>query len=176
ENRIHLARDRYGIKPLYYYFKGNTLLFGSEIKSILQYPEVKVNVSIPALNEYFSFQNIFSDLTLFEGIKLLPAGHFLTLRLGDTNSFKEEQYWDFDFKDDKTPGSEEEYLEELNRLFQRAVNRQLVSDVEIGSYLSGGMDSGAITAIAGKSFKNIKTFTCGFDLSSASGLELSFDE
>ncbi|MCP4146540.1 MAG: asparagine synthetase B, partial [bacterium] len=78
ENRIHLARDRYGIKPLYYYFKGTTLFFGSEIKTILQCPEVKVEVSIPALNEYFSFQNIFSDLTLFEGVKLLPAGHFLT--------------------------------------------------------------------------------------------------
>ena len=64
----------------------------------------------------------------------------------------------------------------MDRLFQQAVNRQLVSDGELGSYLSGGMDSGAITAIAAKSFPYLKTFTCGFDLSSASGIELSFDE
>ena len=69
-----------------------------------------------------------------------------------------------------------EYQEELDRLFQQAVNRQLVADVELGSYLSGGMDSGSITAIAAKSFSYLKTFTCGFDLSSASGIELTFDE
>jgi asparagine synthetase B (glutamine-hydrolysing) len=67
-------------------------------------------------------------------------------------------------------------VEELDRLFRQAVGRQLISDVEIGSYLSGGMDSGSIAAIAGQSLPNLKTFTCGFDLSSASGLELSFDE
>ncbi|MGE5343214.1 MAG: asparagine synthase (glutamine-hydrolyzing) [Candidatus Omnitrophota bacterium] len=176
ENRITLARDRYGIKPLYYTLKGNTFLFGSEIKSILQYPDISVNVSIPALNEYFSFQNIFSDLTLFEGIKLLPSGNYITLHLGDVNSFKQTQYWDFDFKDEDRYGDETEYIEELDRLFQQGVNRQLISDVEVGAYLSGGMDSGAITSIASQSFKNLKSFTCGFDLSSASGLELSFDE
>ena len=67
-------------------------------------------------------------------------------------------------------------MEELNRLFKQAVNRQLISDVELGAYLSGGMDSGSITAVAAQSFPNLKSFTCGFDLSSASGIELSFDE
>ena len=172
---LFLARDRYGIKPLYYYFKNNTLIFGSEIKSILQHPEVSVNVSIPALNEYFSFQNIFSDLTLFEGIHLLPAANTLSIRLGDSNSIRKEKYWDYHFQDEPS-FSEEEYIEELKRLFEQAVNRQLVSDVEIGAYLSGGMDSGSITCLASKNFSNIKTFTTGFDLSSASGLELNFDE
>ncbi len=174
-NRLFLARDRYGVKPLYYYFKNGTFLFGSEIKSILQHPEVSVQVSIPALNEYFSFQNIFSDLTLFEGIRLLPAASTLTLKLGDVNSLRRKRYWDYHFEDDNTL-EEREYLEELVRLFEQAVNRQLVSDVEIGSYLSGGMDSGSVTCIAAKNFKHIKTFTCGFDLSSASGMELGFDE
>ncbi len=176
ENCITLARDRYGLKPLYYRLKNKTLLFGSEIKSLLQHPDVSVDVCIPALNEYFSFQNIFSDLTLFEGIKLIPAGHYLSLQLGDVNTLKQVQYWDFEFKDTEQYGSVEEYTEELDRLFQLAVNRQLVSDVEIGAYLSGGMDSGAITSIAAHTFPNLKSFTCGFDLSSASGLELAFDE
>jgi asparagine synthase (glutamine-hydrolysing) len=175
DHKLLLARDRYGIKPLYYYFQDGVFLFGSEIKSILQHPNVSVKVSIPALNEYFSFQNIFSDLTLFEDIRLLPAAHTLSLKLGDTNSLCQEPYWDYHFREEDSL-SEQEYVEELTRLFEQAVNRQLISDVEVGSYLSGGMDSGSVTCIAAKNFKNLKTFTCGFDLSSASGLELGFDE
>ncbi len=175
ENRLFLARDRYGIKPLYYYYKNGFFIFGSEIKSILEHPDVSVEVSIPALNEYFSFQNIFSDLTLFKDIRLLPPANTISIKLGNVNSFKQNQYWDYDFHDEHRL-EEEEYLKELKRLFEQAVNRQLISDVEIGSYLSGGIDSGSITCIATRTFKNLKTFTCGFDLSSASGLELGFDE
>jgi len=175
-NRLFIARDRYGIKPLYYRYEGGTFLFASEIKSILQHPDVRVKVCIPALNEYFSFQNVFTDLTLFEGIRLLPPAHTLTLDLGDSASLRIRPYWDFDFNEPETCRDEREYLEELDRLFQEAVNTQLVSDVEVGSYLSGGMDSGSITAVAAQSFCNLKTFTAGFDLSSASGLELGFDE
>jgi asparagine synthase (glutamine-hydrolysing) len=174
-NRLFLARDRYGIKPLYYYHKNGTFLFGSEIKSILQHPEVSVGVSIEALNEYFSFQNIFSDLTLFEGVTLLPAAHTLMVTLGSGGSVQRCRYWDYDFRDEERL-SADEYVEELDRLFEQAVNRQLLSDVEVGSYLSGGMDSGAVTSVASQTFANLKTFTCGFDLSSASGMELSFDE
>ena len=175
ENKLFIARDRYGIKPLYYYYRNNTFIFGSEIKAILKHPDVSVNVSIKALNEYFSFQNVFSDLTMFKDIKILPPATTLDLRLGNPESFKLTTYWDYDFKD--TNGlSENEYIEELSRLFEQSVNRQLIADVEIGSYLSGGMDSGSVTAIAAKNFATLKTFTCGFDLSSASGLELGFDE
>lgn len=85
-------------------------------------------------------------------------------------------YWDYDFRQPDQSASEEEYLEELDRLFQQAVSRQLVSDVPVGAYLSGGMDSGAITAIAAKQLPWMASFTCGFDLHSASGLELAFDE
>lgn len=86
------------------------------------------------------------------------------------------RYWDFDFREPEQQASEEEYIEELDRLFRQAVNRQLVSDVDVGSYLSGGMDSGSITSVAATQLPYIKTFTCGFDLHSASGLELGFDE
>src|SRR5207237_9194161 len=120
-------------------------------------------------------QNIFTDRTLFDGVKLLPAAHTLSISLGDPDSVEIKRYWDFDFCESDA-GGEEEYLEELHRLFDQAVNRQLVSDVEIGSYLSGGMDSGAVTCIAGRNFPNLKTFTGGFDLSAASGLEAGFDE
>ncbi|WLT31798.1 asparagine synthase (glutamine-hydrolyzing) [Geothrix sp. PMB-07] len=175
-NRLFLARDRYGIKPLYYWFQDGTLVFASEIKAILRHPDVGVRVCVPALNEYFSFQNVFSDLTLFEGIRLLPAAHTMTLDLDSTTPPRVERYWDFAFEEDAGLKDEREYLEELERLFEQAVNRQLVSDVEVGAYLSGGMDSGSITCIAARNFPNLKSFTGGFDLSSASGLELGFDE
>jgi asparagine synthase (glutamine-hydrolysing) len=174
-NTLLLFRDRYGIKPLYYYKKDGIFLFSSEIKSFLKHPDFSVNVCIPAMSEYFSFQNIFSNLTLFEDVKLLQPANILSVELNKPDSLKCERYWDFDFKDSDDL-TEIEYVNELKRLFEQAVNRQLISDVEIGSYLSGGLDSGSITCIASKTFKNLKTFTCGFDLSSASGLELSFDE
>jgi len=129
-----------------------------------------------ALLEYFTFQNVFTDRTLFAGIKLLPAGHTATLRLNASEGFHTTQYWDFDFREPFKVRDRREYEEELDRLFAQAVRRQLVSDVPVGSYLSGGMDSGAITAVAAKHIPYLATFTCGFDLSSASGLELGFDE
>lgn len=175
KSAIFIARDRYGIKPLYYFFKNGKLIFASEIKALLQHPEISVKVNIKALNEYFSFQNIFSDLTLFKDIMLLPPAGTISLGIKNNKSLKINQYWDFCFRNDHSL-NEQDYTEELERLFTQAVNRQLISDVEIGSYLSGGMDSGSITSIAAKNFKNLKTFTCGFDLSSANGLELGFDE
>ena len=177
DRTLLLARDRYGIKPLYTSLQNNTFAFGSEQKAILAMPEFKRQVDKPALLEYFTFQNIFTDRTLLEDIKLLPAGYYATLDLKiEKPTLRRTQYWDYNFQEPTQHASREEYQEELDRLFQQAVSRQLVSDVEIGSYLSGGMDSGSITAIAAKSFPYLKTFTCGFDLSSASGIELSFDE
>jgi len=165
KNSLVLARDRYGIKPLYYWDDGGRLVFGSEIKSILQHPDYRVDVSHQALNEYFTFQNIFSDRTLFEGIRMIPSGTFMEYHLKEGRS-NFEKYWDFHFEDTELFATEEEYIEELNHLFRRAVNPHLISDVEIGSYLSGGTDSGAITSIASKAFPGLKTFTAGFDLSS----------
>lgn len=178
EKTLFLARDRYGIKPLYYSQQGNTFAFGSEQKAILARPEFKRKLNKPALLEYFTFQNIFTDQTLLEDIHLLPAGHHATLNLNNLKpkTLKLNTYYDYRFREPDHPADKREYLEELDRLFRQAVNRQLVSDVELGSYLSGGMDSGSITAIAAQSFPYLKTFTCGFDLSSASGIELSFDE
>jgi asparagine synthase (glutamine-hydrolysing) len=174
--RMFLARDRYGIKPLYWYHKHGVFIFASEIKAILEHPGVTRSVCYQALNEYFTFQNIFSDLTLFEGVRLLPAGCTMTFQLAGQAEIKIARYWDYPFASAPLPLSEKESAEQLYHLFVQAVTRQLVSDVPVGSYLSGGMDSGSIAAISGRHLSRLTTFTGGFDLSSASGLELAFDE
>ena len=173
--RVFLARDRYGIKPLYMVEIGSTLLFGSEIKTFLQHPSFKARLSLPHLLEYFTFQNIFSDGTLFDGVRLLPAGCTLAVGLDDGRKH-ERRYWDFDFHERPSQATTEDYAEELDRLFRTAVERQLVSDVPVGAYLSGGMDSGSITAVAAQSLPYLATFTGGFDMTTATGLEAGFDE
>lgn len=174
---LFLARDRYGIKPFYYSFIGNTFLFASEQKAIICHSDFQRSIDLEGLLEYFTFQNIFTDKTLFNGIRIFPAGCWARLPLGaDTNRLRPIRYWDFHFRSPERPISDEEYYEEFDRLFRQAVNRQLVSDVDVGAYLSGGIDSGSITAIAARQIPYIKTFTCGFDLHSASGLEMGFDE
>jgi asparagine synthase (glutamine-hydrolysing) len=174
---LFLARDRYGIKPLYYSVQGQTLLFGSEQKALLAHPSQDRQIDLEALVEYFTFQNIFTDRTLLQGISLFPPGCWARVPLGGNGrSVRPVRYWDYHFEEPERPLRDEEYAEELDRLFRQAVNRQLVSDVDVGAYLSGGMDSGSITAIAATQLPYMKTFTCGFDLSSASGLELAYDE
>lgn len=173
--RLLLARDRFGTHPLYYRADDKRLIFGSEVKAILSCLDERVQVELHALNEYLTFQNVLSDLTLFRGVRLLPPGCLLLLDLG-TRKVTQERYWDFRFPTHPLTVGKEEAAEELFRLFEQAVTRQLMSDVPIGCYLSGGMDSGSITAIARRNLGRLTTFTGGFDLSSASGLELGFDE
>jgi asparagine synthase (glutamine-hydrolysing) len=177
--RLTLARDRFGVKPLYYARCGNTILFGSEIKAILQHPAYRSALDPEALVEYLSFQNFFTDRTLFKDVRLLPPGTYAEIQVGEPDgprAFVANRYWDYCFEEPQNPKPEKEYLAELSHLFKQAVTRQLVSDVPIGSYLSGGMDSGSITAVAAPQLPFMRTFTCGFDLSSASGIEMSYDE
>jgi asparagine synthase (glutamine-hydrolysing) len=177
DRSLLLARDRYGVKPLYVARQGDNLWFASEQKAMLADPKFERRLDRSALLEYFTFQNLFTDRTLLDGVSLLPAGHFARLDLGKAEpSLEYTRYWDYHFREPARRADPAEYREELDRLFRQAVTRQLVSDVELGSYLSGGMDSGSITAIAAMQFPSLKTFTCGFDLSSASGIELAFDE
>lgn len=171
---VTLVRDRYGIKPLYYAQAGKTLLFGSEVKAMLAHPAFAAEMDPEALLEYMTFQNFFTDRTLFRGARLLPAGTMLTV--GADGGHVASRYWDYAFAEPSRPASTEEYVEELDRLFRQAVSRQLISDVEVGAYLSGGLDSGSITAIAARQIPYLRTFTVGFDLHSASGLELGMDE
>ena len=174
---LFIARDRYGIKPLYYSFFGNAFIFASEQKAILEHPAAKREIDLEGLLEYFTFQNFFSDRNLLKGIHTFPAGHWAEISSsGNTGKLNTIQYWYYNFSEPENPSDEREYIEELDRLFVQAVKRQLVSDVDLGAYLSGGIDSGAITAVAAKQLAYMKSFTCGFDLNSASGLEMAFDE
>lgn len=171
-----LARDRYGIKPLYWAKLGAAFAFGSEAKAILAHPACPARADAEACLEYITFQNIFTNRTLMSGISLLPAGTWLRLRVGEAEPPPPVRWWDWDFQEPSGPVDERELTEELDRLLRQAVTRQLVSDVDIGAYLSGGLDSGTITALASRQMPRLRTFTCGFDLSSASGMELAFDE
>jgi asparagine synthase (glutamine-hydrolysing) len=170
-----LARDRYGIKPLYLTEAGDALLYASEVKAFRSHPDFRAALDREALLEYFTFQNIFTDRTLFAGVRTLPAGTLLRVSARASTLGAPERYWDFDFQERLT-GSETELTEEVDRLFREAVTRQLVADVPVGSYLSGGIDSGSVTAVAAAEMAEMTTFTVGFDLSSASGMELAFDE
>lgn len=176
EQALFLVRDRYGIKPLYYASFAHAFVFGSEHKAIMEHPSAKRDLDKKALLEYFTFQNIFTDRTLLEGVRLLPAASVARVPLGGNGVPQITRYWDYRFRDPERSADVREYREELDRLLRQAVSRQLVTDVELGSYLSGGMDSGTLTALAARQLPYIKTFTCGFDLSSASGIELAFDE
>ena len=174
--QVWLARDRYGIKPLYYAVVDGIFLFASEVKGLLAHPAMSVRVDTEALLEYFTFQNFLGDRTLYAGVSLMPAGTCRTVDARAGTVRDTTRYWDYHFAEPEDCADDEEYAEELTRLFRQAVQRQLVSDVDVGAYLSGGVDSGSITAVASSHLKDLKTFTCGFDLSSASGLEIAFDE
>jgi asparagine synthase (glutamine-hydrolysing) len=173
ERRLVLARDRFGVKPLYWTRIGTRLLFGSEVKAILAAPGIAARLDHEALVEYLTFQNFFTDRTLFRGVRLLPAG--TSLVVSADGEPKVDSYWDFEFRESSNE-SPAELAEECDRLFRQAVSRQLISDVPVGAYLSGGIDSGAITAVAAPQLPGMRSFTVGFDLNSASGLELGFDE
>ena len=173
--QLFLARDRYGVKPLYWWTDGRRFAFASEIKALLTLPDLRREVSLPALHQYFTFQNIFTSETLFQGVELLSPGHTLTVSV-ERGVGTPARYWDYRFGADELRLDESECVDALFGTFQEAAVRQLVSDVPIGSYLSGGMDSGSLTAVAAQHLGRIRSFTAGFDLTSAAGLELGCDE
>ena len=176
ERELLLARDRFGIKPLYIARRGDQLMFASEIKALLANPAVVAELDPEALAEYMAFQNLFSSRTLFRGVELMPPGTFIRIRANTHAIAEPHQYWDFHFAEDADAPSLGDAVEELDAVFRQAVSRQLVADVPVGSYLSGGMDSGAIAALASRQRPGMCTFTVGFDMNTVSGVELAFDE
>lgn len=170
---LMLARDRFGIKPLYYTLLGNRLAFASEVKAFLGLPDFQARPDLFAMAEHYTFQNTFGARTLFEGVKLLQPGHYLLCQNGQVET---HQYWELHFQPESGL-SLEAWAIGLRERFEAAVNRQLMSDVPLGSYLSGGMDTGAIAAVAARKMPNMHTFTCGFTLPEGlSELEKFFDE
>jgi len=175
EKKLYLTRDRYGVKPLYYWFDGKRIVFASEIKAIIAHHAYKREVDLGSLNEYFTFQNQFTFRTLFKGVCMLPPANTIAID-ATTTQIKHQPWWDYDFSAPDEKLSFEDAVNETNRLFKKAVESQMVSDVPVGSYLSGGMDSGSITAIASKKVNRLSTFTCGFDMNEVSGVETNYDE
>jgi len=156
-----MARDRYGVKPLYYLSTQNYFAFASEQKSLLNVDKFEKNLDLETLYEYMTFQNIFTNNTFIKNIKLLEPGHYLKVPIRQFTEIKPVQYWDFLFEEIDHQ-SESDFLEEFKRIFEISVKSQLMGDVEIGAYLSGGLDSSSIVAIASKN-RNLKTFTVGFE-------------
>ena len=170
--QLHLVRDRFGVKPLYLWRGSGTLAFASEIKAFLAHPDFRTRVEPAALSEYFTFQNVFRTHTLFAGVEQLPPATILTVDAAGEQSYT---YWDYDFSQAE-PMDGDAAVERLESLLREAVERQLVSDVPVGAYLSGGMDSGAIVALASRHIPRLQTFTAGFELSRVDGIEAAFDE
>lgn len=176
EKTLLVARDRYGIKPLYVCQTPDHIFLASEVKAFKGHPAFSAKMDAEGLVEYFTFQNFLSRRTLFAGVTMFPAGHTACIRCADNCQVDTEEYWDFRFEEPEGQANHEDMKSELLFLFEQAVSRQMVSDVGVSCYLSGGMDSGSITAVAAGLTPKMRTFTCGFDLTSATGAELNFDE
>jgi len=160
--RLLLARDRLGIKPLYYTEANGSFLFASEVKALLEHPEVHASADLQALDLYLTFRYVPGPGTLFHAIKKLPPGHLLTVEDGRVTV---RRYWELVLGDYQPGVNLDEAVEEFGRLFHETVRRHLISDVPIGMLLSGGLDSSAVAAtMAAEQGRPIVTFTVGFDL------------
>ncbi len=155
-----VARDRAGIKPLYYHAGNEKFLFCSEIKGLLEYYGLKRVVNKDALSSFLAFRANTKEETMFKGIKKLMPGHFFVYEL-ENNRFWTRKYWDVSF--DKTNGNERFFKTQLFCLLDDAVNSYLVADVPYGAYLSGGVDSGTVVSLMNKYAEGrVKTFSVGF--------------
>jgi asparagine synthase (glutamine-hydrolysing) len=161
-DRLVLARDRVGKKPLYYYDDGRRLIFASELKSLLQDPSVPRDVDPSALAEYLSLGYVASPRTIFSRIKKLAPGHLLVRERTQTSI---RRYWDWadSFTRDGAPPDEVEWSGQLRESLREAVRGRMISDVPLGAFLSGGIDSSAVVAMmASLSPRPVKTFSIGF--------------
>ena len=155
---LMLARDRLGIKPLYYSWDGTRLVFSSEIKGVLASQLVDREVDLQSLYHYIGYEFVPAPATMFRGIHKLPAGHRLTLR---GTQLEVQQYWDVQFAPEDL--SEDECVRTIRDLLGRAVEKRLMSDVPLGVFLSGGLDSTAVLALAREATDQpLPTFTIGY--------------
>ena len=169
KKRLLLVRDRIGIKPLYYTYKNGRFLFASEIKAILEDPKVERRINYQAMYDYLGFEFVPAPETMFGDIYKLPAGHFL---LFQNNEIRQQQYWDLKFHPGTNRLSFEEAVEKMRDHLDQAVNSHLVSDVPLGVFLSGGLDSSCIVALMRKHLTGaFKTFTIGYEDKSFSELD-----
>ncbi len=160
--RLLVARDRLGIKPLYYWIGNGQLLFASEMKTLLAHPAIPREVDRHALYLYLAFQYVPAPLTMVAGIRKLPPGHLL---IWENSEARIHQYWDITFLDVPRKLDAQEAVEELRRQLREAVRLHLIADVPVGALLSGGLDSSLVVGLAAEvSSQAVKTFTVGFDV------------
>ncbi len=169
--KLFLARDRAGKKPLYYTLtREGTLVFGSELKSLLEHPEVEREINPDAVDAYFTLGYVPDPLSIFRNIHKLPPGNHLTFVDGRVAV---KEYWDFTFES-APPRREEDYLEELRELLDESVRLRLIADVPLGAFLSGGIDSSTVVALMARHMAQpVKTFSIGFHEDSYNELEFA---
>jgi asparagine synthase (glutamine-hydrolysing) len=157
--KLILARDRVGVKPLYYFLDNHCLVFASELKAILQRKKIPKTIDFGALDSFLTFEYIPAPLSIFKDIKKLLPGHILVLQNGKVSI---QQYWDLHFK--RLQGGEEELSQTLYALLKDSVRMRLISDVPLGAFLSGGIDSSTIVSLMSEIMNRpVKTFSIGFD-------------
>src|SRR5437016_4775097 len=155
-----LARDRVGKKPLYYYLDHEKLVFGSEIKSILQHPDLKLDIDDYAVSDYLSLGYIPAPKSIYRNIRKVRPGHYLEVKAGRVS---EVQYWDLSFRESKVR-TEAEWLELLAEEMKTSVQIRLMSEVPLGGFLSGGLDSsGVVATMSALLAQPVKTSTIGFE-------------
>src|SRR4029077_4738369 len=158
--RLYIAHDRLGIKPLYYYYDGKALLFGSEIKATRAHPGCKPEFNRGTLAEYLAFGYITGAQTMYAGIRKLLPGHILTL--DERRQLETLTYWDLEVTVDDGNRSREYYVNRYRELLEECVSSHLMSDVPLGVFLSGGLDSSAVAALTTKIRQEpIETFSVG---------------
>jgi asparagine synthase (glutamine-hydrolysing) len=165
--QLFLARDRLGIKPLYYAQNNNFLAFGSEIKALLQVPEITKDVDSEAVSDYLSLGYIPAPKSIFQTIRKLPAGHYMVCTK-DRLFIKE--YWDISFSEEQGV-PEGKWLQSLEEVLHEAVQMRLISDVPLGAFLSGGIDSSLVTALMASCNGQVLTNSIGFSLDGYSELQ-----
>lgn len=160
-NRLIAARDHFGIKPLYYFDGEDCLAFASEIKALLAHPSINREADYRSIKDYLIFQYVMDGDTFFKGIKKLRPGHYLSVDLS-SHRLEHTKYWELDFSLD-THHTEQHFIERLQELLGSAIDMQLRSDVPLGTYLSGGIDSSLVALMAAQRLpEQLKTFTGAF--------------
>jgi asparagine synthase (glutamine-hydrolysing) len=166
KNLLILCRDRSGVKPLYYYLKENNFIFGSELKIFHQSPLFEKEIDEIGMSLYFQYGYIKEPFTIFKNTFKLDAGHLLTVQLDNKIEVKKYKYWDITdfYLKPKIKTDTQEALKEVERLMVKGCNYRMISDVPVGVFLSGGIDSSLVTAMLQSTSTNkIKTFTIGFE-------------
>src|SRR5262245_53458095 len=159
KGELFIARDRVGIKPLYYVELPGKILFASEIKALLRCPEVQTTLDYRAIHDYLALRYVPGPGGLFQEIRKFPAGHYGIVRNGKLTLTR---YWEPELFSGPFPNSEQEYLEGFAQRFEKSIQRRLISEVPLGAYLSGGLDSSTIVAAMSKLVSEpIRTFTVG---------------